>query len=252
MTAPEFRVIGITGIPEVMAGDDLPGLLVNAAQTQGTGLQDGDVLVVTQKIVSKAEGRLVRLSDIEPSEFARSIAALYDKDPSHVELVLRESRRIVRMDRGVIIAETRQGFVCANAGVDASNLPGEGLLAPLPEDSDRSAAQIRAEVRRRAGAEVAVIISDTFGRPWREGCTDVAIGVAGMEPMVDYRDQTDPAGYTLRVSVLAVADELASATELVRGKLARVPAAIVRGYPYPSGDGHSSALVREPQKDLFR
>ena len=239
-------------MPEVRPGDDLAGMILAAAQAQEPGLLDGDILVVTQKVVSKAEGRLVRLADVEPSAFARSIAERYGKDPRHVEVILRESRRVVRMDHGVIITENLLGHVCANSGVDASNLEGEGLLALLPEDPDRSCAQIRSELRRRAGVEVAVIMSDTFGRPWREGCTDVAVGVAGMEPLVDYTGQKDPAGYELRVSVLAVADELASAAELVSGKVDRIPVAIIRGYRYVPGDGRSASLLRPPDKDLFR
>ena len=252
MTPPEVLFIGIAGMPEVRAGDELVGVLLDAAQAQGTALQDGDVLVVTQKIVSKSEGRMVALAEVEPSEFARTIALEYDKDPRHVEVVLRESRRIVRMGHGVIITENRLGHVCANGGIDASNLDGEGLLALLPEDPDRSCAEIRSEIGRRTGADVAVLMSDTFGRPWREGCTNVAIGVAGLQPLIDYSGQRDPAGYVLRVSVLAIADELASGAELVMGKVDRVPAAIARGYPYPRGQGGASDLLRPPEKDLFR
>jgi coenzyme F420-0:L-glutamate ligase/coenzyme F420-1:gamma-L-glutamate ligase len=252
MALREYRVIGIGGLPEIRPGDPLAGMLLDAAEAQGTPLQAGDVLIVTQKVVSKADGRLVPLSSVEPSEFARSVAARYDKDPRLVELVLRESRRIVRMDIGVILTETKQGFVCANAGIDASNIGAEGIVALLPEDADRSATQIREEARRRAGGDVAVIISDTFGRPWREGCTNVAIGISGMEPMIDYRGQKDPAGFQFRASVLAVADELAAASEPVMGKLDRIPAAIVRGYVYPKGETGSSVLVRPPERDLFR
>ncbi|MCH7552717.1 MAG: coenzyme F420-0:L-glutamate ligase [Chloroflexi bacterium] len=252
MTVPEIRVIGVTGLPEIHAGDDLAAMMAAAAHTQGTPVQSGDVLVVTQKIISKAEGRVVSLATIDPSPFAESVALRYDKDPRVVELVLRESRRIVRMDQGVIITETLGGFICANAGIDTSNLDAQETVALLPDDSDRSASEIRARVRELTGAEIAVIVSDTFGRPWREGCTNVAIGVAGMLPLADYRGQTDPNGLSLRASVLAVADELASATELVMGKLDRIPAAIVRGYRYPEGDGTSGALVRAPDQDLFR
>ena len=215
VTVPEMRIIGITGLPEIQPGDDLPGQLVDAARNQGTPIESGDILVVTQKIVSKAEGRLVPLAGVEPSAFAVSIAERYDKDPRLVELVLRESTRIVRMDQGVIITETLHGYVCANV-------------------------------------DVAVIVSDTFGRPWREGCTNVAIGVAGMEPLADYRGQRDPAGMELKVSVLATADELASATELVMGKLDRVPAAVVRGYAYTPGETGVGPLLRSPERDLFR
>ncbi len=252
MSIPELRIIGVTGLPEFRPGDDIAPMLAEAARAQGTPITSGDVLVVTQKIVSKAQGRLVRLATVEPSEFARSIAAQHGKDPRLVELVLRESRRIVRMDQGVLLTETKHGFVCANAGIDASNMDGEGVVALLPDDPDAAARAIRDGVRRHAGADVAVIISDTFGRPWREGCTNVAIGVAGMEPLMDYRGQQDPMGLVMRVSVLAVADELASATEPVMGKLDRIPAAIVRGYRYAKGEGNAQALVRPPERDLFR
>ena len=252
MTPPEVRVIGITAMPEVRTGDDLAGMIVDAVEAQGTGFLDGDILVVTQKVVSKAEGRLVALSDVEPSSFAQTIADRYDKDARHVEVVLRESRRIVRMDHGVIITENRLGHICANSGVDASNLETQGLLALLPEDPDRSCQELRSEVRRRTNVEVAVIMSDTFGRPWREGCTNVAIGVSGIDPLIDYSGQEDPSGFVLRVSVLAIADELAAAAELVMGKMDRVPAAIARGYPYPRAQGSSSSLIRSPDKDLFR
>ncbi|MBI3743845.1 MAG: coenzyme F420-0:L-glutamate ligase [Chloroflexi bacterium] len=252
MRVPEYRVIGITGLPEIKPGDRLADMLVKAAMAQGTPIQAGDVLVVTQKVVSKADGRLVALSTIEPSEFAKSIAKRYEKDPRLMELVLRESKRIVRMDIGVILTETKHGFVCANAGIDASNLGSEGIVALLPEDSDVSARSIRETVRKHAGGDVAVIISDTFGRPWREGCTNIAIGVSGIEPLVDYRGQKDPMGFQFKASVLAVADELASATEPIMGKLDRIPAAIVRGYAYPKGETGSNVLVRPPERDLFR
>lgn len=252
MTVPEMRIIGITGMPEVQPGDDLPGQLVDAARNQETPIESGDILVVTQKIVSKAEGRLVPLAGVEPSAFAVSIAERYDKDPRLVELVLRESTRIVRMDQGVIITETLHGYVCANAGIDESNLSGKHLAALLPKDPDASARGIRDAVRKMANVDVAVIVSDTFGRPWREGCTNVAIGVAGMEPLADYRGQRDPAGMELKVSVLATADELASATELVMGKLDRVPAAVVRGYAYTPGETGVGPLLRSPERDLFR
>ena len=210
------------------------------------------MVVVTQKVVSKAEGRLVALADVTPSPQAQELAARLDKDPRLVELVLRESRRIVRAERGVLITETRHGFVCANAGVDASNVAGEGYVSLLPEDPDASAEGIRRRIKDLCGAEVAVIVSDTFGRPWREGHVNVAIGVAGMSPFADYVGQTDPYGYELRVTTIAVADELAAAAELVMGKLERVPAAIVRGYRYRPGPGRATDMVRPPERDLFR
>ena len=251
MAVPEMRVIGLTGLPEVKAGDDLSSLIVEAAARQGTPIEAGDVVVVTQKVVSKAEGRIVALNGVTPSAEAERLARETGKDPRLAELILRESVRIVRKREGVLITETRHGFVCANAGVDASNV-GEGYASLLPEDPDRSAAAIRAGIRERAGVEVAVVISDTFGRPWREGHTNVAVGIAGMAPFVDYVGAKDPHGYELRVSTLAVADELAAAAELVMGKLSRVPVAIVRGYPYPPGCGTARDMVRPPERDLFR
>jgi len=249
--APEIRVIGLTGIPEVRAGDDLAAQIMEAAQA-GPGLLDGDVLVVTQKIVSKAEGRVMPLEVVTPSPEAERLAVETEKDPRLVELILRESVRVVRQRGPVLITETKHGFVCANAGIDASNVGSEGLVCLLPEDPDLSARGIREAARRATGVDVAVIISDTFGRPWREGHVNVAVGVAGMLPFVDYVGQVDPHGYELKVSNLAVADELAAAAELVMGKLDGVPAAIVRGYPYPRGEGTARQLVRDPEKDLFR
>jgi coenzyme F420-0:L-glutamate ligase / coenzyme F420-1:gamma-L-glutamate ligase len=247
----ELRVIAVRGLPEVRPGDDLGVLLCQALAAGGPALEDGDIVVVTQKVVSKAEGRLVDLRTVEPSPFATDYAARHDKDARQVEVVLRESARIVRMDRGVLISETRHGFVCANAGVDASNAALE-TVALLPLDPDASAAAIRAALGRELGVLPAVVISDTFGRPWRQGIVNVAIGVAGMAPLRDYTGQRDPQGYELRVSVIAVADELASAAELVMGKLDGVPAAVVRGYAYPSGAGNARELVRDAAKDMFR
>jgi coenzyme F420-0:L-glutamate ligase/coenzyme F420-1:gamma-L-glutamate ligase len=246
----DVRLIPVTGLPEIGPGDDLGRLIADAAAEQGTLIRSGDVVVVTQKIVSKAEGRLVRLSEVEPSPFAREITPP-DRDPRQVEVVLRESRRIVKMDRGILITETRHGFICANSGVDASNAAPDTVVL-LPEDPDASAYRLRAEFERRAGGGVAVIISDTFGRPWRSGLTDVAIGVSGLAPLVDYRGQTDPAGMELKVTIVNVADELAAAAELVGGKLDRVPVTIIRGYPYQPGEGSGRELVREPATDLFR
>ncbi len=251
MGLPELRVIGLGGLPDVRPGDDIAALILEAAERQGIPLATGDVLVVTQKIVSKAEGRVVALADVKPGAEAARLAQETEKDPRVVELILRESRRIVRQAGPVLITETRHGFVCANAGVDASNV-GRGLVTLLPEDPDRSAGEIRAGLRKGAGLEVAVVISDTFGRPWREGHTNVAVGIAGMEAFVDYVGQVDPHGYELRVSTLAVADELAGAAELVMGKLSGVPAAIVRGYEYPKGSGTARDWIRPPERDLFR
>jgi coenzyme F420-0:L-glutamate ligase/coenzyme F420-1:gamma-L-glutamate ligase len=251
MAASELRVIGLGGLPDVRSGDDIAALILEVAERQGTPLAAGDVLVVTQKIVSKAEGRVVALADVKPGADAERLAQETEKDPRVVELILRESRRIVRQAGPVLITETRHGFVCANAGVDASNV-GRGLVSLLPEDPDRSAEEIRAGLWKRAGLEVAVVISDTFGRPWREGHTNVAVGIAGMEAFVDYVGQVDSYGYDLRVSTLAVADELAGAAELVMGKLSAVPAAIIRGCEYPKGSGTARDMVRPAERDLFR
>ena len=244
-----IQVLPVEGVPEVRPGDDLARTISEAL---GGGLQPGDVLVVTHKIVSKAENRLVDLRTVEPSALAKSFAAEYGKDPRQTEVVLRESRRIVRMDRGVIISETRHGFVCANAGVDASNVPGEERVCLLPLDPDASAAKLRESLAGRTGTETAVIISDSFGRPWRQGITDIAIGVAGLNPLADYRGQADPHGNPLEASVLAVADELAAAAELVMGKTAAVPVAIVRNYAYEAASGTARDLLMEPGRDLFR
>ena len=251
---PRIEVIGITGMPEVGQGDPLGELLVVAAQSQGTPIKDGDILVVTQKIVSKAEGRVVELSTMQPSGFALQLASEADRDPRLVELVLRESRRIVRMDaaRGVFITETRHGFVCANAGIDTSNVPGEDVASLLPEDPDRSARRIREEVVGLTSSAIAVVISDTFGRAWREGHVNFAIGIAGMDPMKDYRGTLDASGKLLSVTRIAAADELAAATELVMGKSIAVPAAIVRGYDYEQGPGGIASMLRDRTTDLFR
>jgi coenzyme F420-0:L-glutamate ligase/coenzyme F420-1:gamma-L-glutamate ligase len=250
--ALQVQIIGVPGMPEVRPGDDLAALILEAVRRQGADIEDGDVLVVTQKIVSKAEGRLVDLRQVEPSPRARELADRTGKDPRLLEVILGESQRIVRQEGGVIICETRHGFVCANAGVDISNV-GEGMVSLLPENPDQSARRIRVAIQERtAGVSVAVVISDTFGRPWREGHTNVAIGVAGMSPIKDYVGQTDPQGYVLRVSTMAVADELAAAAELVMGKLSRVPVAIVRGFDYQRAEGSARELIRPAERDLFR
>jgi coenzyme F420-0:L-glutamate ligase/coenzyme F420-1:gamma-L-glutamate ligase len=252
VTGGDVRLIPVAGLPEIRAGDPLAELLMDALARTGTPVRDGDVLVVTHKIVAKAEGALVHLATVTPSPFARAYAERWGKDPRHMEVVLQQSTRIVRMDRGVLICETHHGLVCANAGVDASNLEGDDIVCVLPSDPDASAAALVAAIAARTGARAAAIISDTFGRPWREGLTNVAIGVAGMKPILDYVGLRDPAGRELRVTALAIADELASAAELVMGKLARVPAALVRGYQYQAGEGAARELLRKPDMDLFR
>ena len=252
MTISEVRIMSLPGIPIIVPGDDLAGLIQEAAQQAELQLQDGDIVVVTQKIVSKAEGCLVSLGDVTPSLLAEEFARLWDKDARQVEVVLQASRRIVKMDRGVIIAETRHGFICANAGIDRSNMEGDDVVALLPPDPDASARLIRARLGEQMGVDVAVIISDTFGRPWREGLVNVAIGLAGMQANVDYTGQVDAQGYELKVTALSVADELAAAAELVMNKLDNVPVAVIRGYDYPRGEGDLNQLIRDPERDLFR
>lgn len=252
MSLSEIRIIGLPGIPLVKPGDNVSELIVRALTPAALTLHDGDILVVTQKIVSKAQGCLIRLRDVTPSAFALQFAARWDKDPRSVEVVLQQSRRIVKMDRGVIIAETHHGFVCANAGVDQSNMDAEGVVAVLPPDPDAAARTVRQGLQTALGVDVPVIISDTFGRPWREGLVNVAIGLAGMQAAHDYTGMQDPQGYQLRVTSLSIADELAAAAELVMNKLDQVPVAIITGYAYPPGDGSLSQLVRDPEFDLFR
>jgi coenzyme F420-0:L-glutamate ligase/coenzyme F420-1:gamma-L-glutamate ligase len=248
---PRYEVIGVEGLGEVRPGDDVADLIVRAAEGQGTRLQSGDVLVIGQKIVSKAEGRLVRLGDVVPSPVARTMAAGLGRDPRLVEIILRESSRVVRMDKGVLVVETHHGWVCANAGVDQSNVDRD-TVALLPEDPDRSAREARERLRTVHGVEVGVIVADTFGRPWREGLTNVAIGVAGLAPLLTYVGELDPAGHQLQATVIAVADELASAAELVMGKLDRIPVAIVRGLRLAPSDEGATPLRRDPARDLFR
>ena len=249
-----MEVIGISGIPEVRPGDALGPMIAAAASGAGVPIEAGDVVVVTQKIVSKAEGRLVDLEDVTPSPFAVQLSAESERDPRLVELVLRESRSIVRADtaRGILIAETKHGFVCANAGIDSSNVPGDNVVSLLPEDPDGSAREIRAGIASAGGVDVAVIVSDTFGRPWREGHVDFAIGVAGMDPFIDYRGTEDAHGSILHVTTIALADELAASAEVVMGKALGIPAAIVRGVRYRPGEGGSATLLRDRSTDLFR
>ena len=250
---PEVRVIGIEGMPEIWVGDDLAGLMIDAALAQGTPIEDGDVLVVTQKVVSKVEDKVVSFDDVKASPLAVTITEGHRRDPRHTELILRESKRIVRMDRGVIISETMHGFYCANAGIDASNIPGNNTVALLPDDSDASARGIRQVVKERLGVNVAVVVSDTFGRPWRNGAANVAIGVAGMDPLLSYVGQEDAHGNVLHTTEIAVADELAATAELVTGKALGVPVTIIRGYPFvPMEDASIQRLLRSGERDLFR
>ena len=240
----ELRVIPVEGIPEVREGDDLAALLAGAA-----AFEDGDVLVVAQKVVSKAEGRVTSLDGVEPSEAARELAG--GEDPRRLEVILREAERIVRSRPPLVIAETRHGFVCASAGVDASNAPEGGTLVLLPLEPDASAARIRLGLLERTGRSVGVVVSDSFGRAWRQGTTDVAIGIAGIRPLLDLRGVRDATGYELHATTIAVADEIAGAAELVMGKTDGVPAAIVRGLEV-AGEGSGRDLVMPPERDLFR
>ena len=252
MNPSEVRIIGLPGLPVIVPGTDLAALICDAAGNAGLTFESGDVLVVTQKIVSKAEGDLIDLTQIDPSPLAKRFAKQWDKDARLVEVVLRQSRRIVKMDRGVLITETHHGFICANAGVDQSNIEGQDIVAVLPPDPDASARAIRQGVYERQGVAPAVIISDTFGRPWRDGLVNVAIGLAGMTAIRDYTGLRDAQGYELKVTALAIADELAAAAELVMNKLDNVPVAIARGYDYPRGEGSLAQLIRLPERDLFR
>ncbi len=247
----ELRAIPVLGIRDVFAGDSVANLVVDALALGGLRFHDGDILVVKHKIVSKAEGRTVALDSVKPSAAARKFATSNSTDARIVELALREAVRVVRK-KHVLITETRQGLVCANSGVDVSNVDGGNSAVLLPVDADRSAAQIHKQLKKRTGLHVPVIIADSFGRPWREGLCDVAIGVAGMQVIHDYRGKRDRYGYKMHATEEAVADELASVAGLVCGKDALVPACIIRGYRYRRGNGAAHQLVRPAKKDLFR
>jgi len=246
------QIIGLRKIPLIKHGDNIGDHIVAAAREEGLRLEDHDIIVVAQKIVSKAEGNVVNLKGVAPSPLAKRIAKMAQKDPRHIETILRETARIVRMTSGHIIVETQHGFVCANAGVDRSNVEDEDSVVVLPKDPDLSARKIRERVLELAGADVGVIVSDTFGRAWRVGQVNVAIGVAGFSPIMDYRGSTDMFGYVLSVTQMAVADELASAAELVMGKRDGIPVAIIRGVEYPKGAGSAKDLIRPKEDDLFR
>jgi coenzyme F420-0:L-glutamate ligase/coenzyme F420-1:gamma-L-glutamate ligase len=244
----EIRVLPLLGIPELEEGDDFAALLVQAAERAG-GLQQGDVVVVAQKAVSKVEGRVLRLDEVEPSPRAHELAG--GEDPRRIEAILREARAVIRVRPPLVIAETRHGFVCASAGVDSSNAKGPGTVVLLPLDPDASAALLRDRVHELAGVDVALIVSDSFGRAWRLGTTEVALGVAGMTPLLDLRGTRDQAGYELHSTQIAIADEIAGAAELVMGKTAGIPAAIVRGLVV-AGEGSGSDLLMPRERDLFR
>lgn len=253
------QIIPVEGLPEVAPGDEIDAMIAEAIVSSVGELRESDIVVVTHKVVSKAEGQLVELSTVTPSPFARTWAETWGKDPRQVEVVLSESKKIVRMHRGLVIAETEHGFICANAGVDASNA-GEDMVVLLPKDPDASAERIRQALTKRffpdAGPDdhpVAVIVTDSFGRVWRNGIVNVAIGVAGINPFVDYRGQHDPDGYELRATVLAVADELAGAAELVMHKIHRRPVAVIRGYERQGiqEPGTGQDLVMPAERNLF-
>lgn len=245
-------IFGVTGLPEIEPGADLGALILAAASAHGRPLADGDVVVVTSKVVSKAEGRTLELAEVEPSEFAREWSRRWGKDPAVTEVVLREATRVVRQLGPVLITETRHGLVCANSGVDQSSSGAHGRVVLLPDDPDASARAIRATFLA-AGIDAAVIVSDTFGRAWREGQIDVAIGIAGMQPIHSYIGQHDPHGHEFQVQALCTADEIAGAAELVKGNLSRVPVAVVRGLRWERDDTATIApVLRDQARDLFR
>jgi len=247
----KIEVIPLAGIPEVSKGADLATMILEAVGKGSLVLVDGDVVVVKHKIVSKAEGRVVSLGSVTPGSKARALAKKEGKDPRMVELMLSESVRVVRASHGVIITQTKQGFVCANSGIDQSNV-GKGFVVLLPVDPDRSARALRKELEKRTGRNLAVIVTDTFGRPWRLGQTDVAIGCSGMLPLIRYAGKRDKFGYRLKVTEPSVADEIAGAAELAIGKLKGMPAAIVRGVEYVRGEGGVKRMLMPPERDLFR
>jgi coenzyme F420-0:L-glutamate ligase/coenzyme F420-1:gamma-L-glutamate ligase len=247
-----LTIFGIQGMPEITPGTDLAEAVFEAATSSGSPLESGDVLVITSKIVSKAENQIVQLEDVEPSPFAKQYAERWEKDPAIIELVLRESKRVVRQVGPIFITETRHGFICANAGIDQSSSGGHGRALLLPVDPDASCVRIRTALKAR-GLDVAVIMSDTFGRPWREAQTDIAIGIAGMQPVTSYIGQVDPHGHEFRVQALCTADEIAGAAELVKGNLSRVPAAVVRGLEWERDETATmQSIIRDSERDVFR
>jgi coenzyme F420-0:L-glutamate ligase / coenzyme F420-1:gamma-L-glutamate ligase len=249
----QLTIIPLKHIGEINAKTQLADVLFAALKKQKLQLIDNDVLVITQKIVSKAEGRIVDLDKIKPSAFSQKIAKDYHKNAAHIELILQESKRIVRMDHGVIITETHQGFICANAGIDESNIGDKKNVSLLPSDPDASAKKIQHElVNVFKIKKLGVIISDSWGRPWREGQVNFAIGTYGIDPLIDYRGEKDVYGYILSASVIAIADELASAAELMMGKTNQIPAVLIRGYHYENTNKNAKILLRNAQKDMFR
>lgn len=247
-----IALIPIPDIPQIQPGDDLVSILLDAIDRSKVGLKNGDILVMCQKIVSKAEGAVVDLKTVEPSDFARQIADQWEKDPRIVEIVLRESNRIVMMKNGVVITETKRGWVCANSGVDASNTLADDIVIVLPEDPDKSAKDMRIAIQERRNISIGIVITDTFGRPWRDGLVEFALGVSGFEGLLDLRGGEDLQGRELNHTVISVADELACAAGLLMEKSAAVPAVIVRGYKYVPAEGNGQVLIRPAEADLFR
>lgn len=248
-----IQVSGLEGIPIVRRGDKIGSLIVRASRKQDIELESGDILVIAQAIISRAEGSIVDLRDVTPSKFAKDIAATMEKDPRKIEVILNASKSIVRMSQKHLITETHHGFVCANSGVDLSNVPGDGVASLLPVDPDKSAEDIRREIRELLGIDVAIIVSDTHGRPLRQGAIGVAIGTAGIMPLIDYKNRRDLFNYTLETTTIAVADELASVAELIMGESDEgIPVVLIRGYPYQAGKGSALELIRPVEEDLFR
>ena len=247
-----IALIPIPDIPQIQPGDDLVSILLDAIDQSKVGLKDGDILVMCQKIVSKAEGAVVDLKTVEPSPFAHQIADQWEKDPRIVEVVLQESKRIVMMKNGVVITETKQGWVCANSGVDASNTLADDIVIVLPEDPDRSAKNMRIAIQERRSISIGIVITDTFGRPWRDGLVEFALGVSGFEGLLDLRGGEDLQGRELHHTIISVADELACAAGLLMEKSAAIPAVIVRGYTYIPAEGSGKVLIRPAEMDLFR
>jgi coenzyme F420-0:L-glutamate ligase/coenzyme F420-1:gamma-L-glutamate ligase len=251
MSSNELKILAVPGIPEISSELDLGEIIAQSTRKANLEIDNGDIFVVAQKIVSKAEGQVVSLDTIEPSSTALRWAEFYDKDARIIEVVLKESKRLVRMERGLIISETAHGFICANAGVDASNtVPNQVSL--LPKDPDESATRILRALEKEFAVKLAVIVSDTFGRPWREGQVNVALGVAGIAPLLDYRGKFDSFGRELEATIIAISDELASAAELLTGKTTQMPVVVIKGFEYSSEEDTSQQIVRPPEKDLFR
>jgi len=251
MPQPDIALYPIPGLPEIVPGSNLSSALADAIASSELRLLDFDILVVAHKVVSKAEGRIVPLSQVQPSTLANEWADQYGKDSRVIELALREARRVVRMENGVLITETKHGFICANSGVDTSNVP-PGCAVLLPEDPDASAENLARSLGQMFKAHLGIIVSDTFGRPWREGLVNVAIGLAGFNPMIDYRGSRDTFGKMMRASIVASADELAGAAEIVMGKTRRVPAVLIRGFSWTDSEGTGKQLLRAASADLFR